>query len=134
MANEANLSKSVVLSHDSVAIARLTGWSLEVNKEPVDITSFDSQSWKEFLVDMKEWNMSFDGIVVRSGAGNYEVILDDIITNDTAVTVSLVDSDGTLTTTSGDGFIIGVSLTGSLGDKQTMSGKIQGTGVLALTA
>ena len=53
MANEL-LSRTMVITLDSSAIARSTGWSFNVDKEPVDVTSFDSNGWKEFLIYLKE--------------------------------------------------------------------------------
>jgi predicted secreted protein len=134
MANEL-LSKNITIKYAGEAIARLTGYSLEINKETVDITSFDSAGWKEFLVDLKEWNISFDGIVVRQSAADskkdYEELLNELITNDSAVALVIEDSS-TAVNISGNGFLTGLPLSGSLGDKQTMSGTIQGTGVLTV--
>ena len=134
MANEL-LSKTVTITYAGEAIARLTGFGLEVNKETVDITSFDSAGWKEFLVDLKEWNISFDGIVVRQNAADskkdYEELLNDLIATDTAIAITYADTAAS-TTISGNGYLTGLSLAGSLGDKQTKSGTIQGTGALSV--
>lgn len=132
MANE-HLSKTASLSIEGQAIAKLTGWSLEVNKEAVDITNFDSASaWKEFLVDLKDWSVSFDGIVTRTGGGDYEENLASLIGTDTALTFALADTAAS-TSIGGECFLLTLPLTGSLGDKQTFSGTLQGTGVLAIT-
>ena len=129
MANEL-LSKTMSITYGGVAIARLTGWSLEVNKETVEITNFDSSaSWKEFLVDLKDWSVSFDGIVTRTGTGDYEELLASLIADDTVVAIVLDDSAAS-TDITGNGYLTGLPLTGSLGDKQTFSGTIQGTGAL----
>ena len=131
MANEL-LSKTMSITYGGVAVARLTGWSLEVNKETVDITNFDSAgAWREFLVDLKDWSVSFDGIVTRTGTGDYEELLADMIATDTAVTVVLDDSAAS-TDISGSAYFTGLPLTGSLGDKQTFSGTLQGTGALTI--
>jgi len=134
MANE-HLSKTVTITYAGEPIARLTGWSLEVNKETVDITNLDSDGWKEFLVDLKEWSISFDGIVVRQSAADsekdYEELLNELLTNDSAVAITLVDTDAS-TTISGSGFLTGIPLSGSVGDKQTHSGTLQGTGALSV--
>ena len=132
MANEL-LSKTAILKIDGVAIAKLTGWSLEVNKETVDVTSLDSPSaWREFLVDLKDWSVSFDGIVTRVGTGDYEELLADFIGSDATVAF-LIDDTAASTDIGGDAFLIGLPITGSLGDKQTFSGSLQGTGILAIT-
>ena len=133
MANEL-LSKTASITYAGTAIAKLTGWSLEINKETVDITNLDSAGWKEFLVDLKDWSISFDGIVTRGTAGtdnDYEELLTDMIATDTAVAVTIADTDAS-TTISGSGFITSLPLTGAVGDKQTFSGSIQGTGALTV--
>lgn len=130
MANEL-LSKTASITYGGVAIAKLTGWSLEVNKETVDVTNLDSAGWKEFLVDLKDWSISFDGIVTRTGTGDYEELLADMIATDTAVAITIADTAAS-TTISGSGFITGLPLTGAVGDKQTFSGSIQGTGALTI--
>ena len=79
MANEL-LSKNVTISVGGAVVAKLTGWTLEVNKEVVDVTNFDSASaWKEAFVDLKDWAINFDGIVTRSGTGNYGVLLNSVL-------------------------------------------------------
>jgi predicted secreted protein len=141
MANEL-LSKSAAISLDNGSndVIKLTGWSLEVNKETVDVTSLDSaDAWKEFLVDLKEWSLSFDGIVVREQDAlltDFQGLLEDLITSDTAVTVLITESGSGYTTLTigGSGFLTGLPLSGSLGDKQTFSGTVQGTGALTLVA
>ena len=133
MANEL-LSKSAVLKLDAVAIAKLTGWTLEVNKEPVDVTSLDSPSaWREFLVDLKEWSVSFDGIVMRTGTGDYEEWLTSLIGTDTVLTFLIDDSVYTATDIGGNCYLTSLPISGALGDKQTFSGTLQGTGPLAIT-
>lgn len=130
MANE-HLSKTMVVKFDGEAIARTTSFSFEINKETVDITSLDSDGWKEFLVDLKEMDVSFDALVVRQSASDskkdYEELLNSLITSDTAVTV-LIDDSAASTDISFSAFLIGLSLSGSLGDKQTFSGTIKPTG------
>ena len=142
-------------------VARGTGYSFEVNKETVDITSFDSNKWKEFLVDLKEATLSGDSLVLRtseSGKINYEEILTSLIGSDELFAIQIVNPNAaSLSDAETDtvleanafahelitGFLTGLSLTGSLGDKQTFSWKLQPTGnvvmvkavyALALTA
>lgn len=130
MANEL-LSKTVSITYDSVAIVKITGFSLEVNKETIDITSFDAAGWKEFLVDLKDWSISYDAIVARTGTGTYETMLVDLIADDVFKAVTFADSAAS-TTFSGNGHITSCPLTGSVGDKQTYSCTIQGTGALSI--
>jgi predicted secreted protein len=125
------LSKTAAITYGGVAIIKLTGWTLEVNKETVDITNLDSAGWKEFLVDLKDWSISFDGLTTRTGNGDYEELLVDMLATDTAVAVTITDSDAS-TTISGSAFLTTLPLTGAVGDKQTFSGNLQGTGALSI--
>ena len=130
MANEL-LSKTVTVTYDSVTAVNVTGFSLEVNKETVDITSFSSSGFKDFLVDLKDWSISFDAIVARTGTGTYETMMVDMLADTVFKAVTFADSAAS-TTFSGNGHITSLSLSGSVGDKQTYSCSIQGTGTLTL--
>jgi len=134
MANEL-LSKTMVISLDGNPIARTTGFSFNVDKETVDVTSFDStSSWKEFLVDLKEAEISFDGLVSRdssSSTNDYETLLTNIMTSDASVAF-LLDDSAAPTDITGAGYLTNVSLTGSLGDKQTYSGTLKPTGPISI--
>ena len=147
MANEI-LSKNVLFKiWDTVSgayktIGRSTGYSLEVNKETVEVTSFDSAGWREFLVDLKDWAISADGVVLRateSGTENYEQILTRLIGSDATMIIQVANpamytdaTDGSLYAHEVGAFhLTGLPLTGSLGDKQTYS--LSGTGTGALT-
>ena len=132
MANE-KLSKTLVLKFDGEAIARTTSCSFSINKDTVDITSCDSSGWKEFLVDLKEMELSFDALVVRESASDsqkdYQELLNSIVSSDTAVTCIVEDGSNTITFS---GFLTGLDLSGSVGDKQTYSGTIKPTGAATI--
>lgn len=134
MANEL-LSKSMIISLDGNPIARATGWSFNVDKETVDVTSFDSsQGFKEFLVDLKEAEVTFDGLVSRdssTSSNDYETLLTNIINSDASVSV-LLDDTSAPTDITFAGWLTNVSLTGSLGDKQTYSGTVKPTGIISI--
>jgi TP901-1 family phage major tail protein len=141
------LSKDLILKIYNVAaagyvtVARSTSYTMEVDKETVDITSFDGAGWKEFLVDLKGFTMSADGIVIRtaeSGKRTYEQLLTDMIGSDATMIVQLVNpamytdaTDGaTYSHEIGNCHITSLPLTGAVGDKQTYSLTLQGTGTL----
>jgi len=42
-------------------IAELSNWSLDLGADDIDITSFDSAGWKEYLAGLKEWSGSLEG-------------------------------------------------------------------------
>lgn len=146
MANEALSKELIIKIWDSVAgtyntVARLTGYSFEVNKETVEITNFDSGSWKEFLVDLKDWSVSDDGVVIRtaeSGKETYEDMLTSIIGTDTVLIIQMINplaytdaTDGvTYSHEIGNAFLTSMPMTGSVGDKQTYSMTLMGSGTL----
>lgn len=128
------LGKSMTLSYNAKVIARCTDFSLEINKEAVDITTLMSAGWKEKLVDLKEWSISFNALVTRGADATYTVfdeLLAGILTNDTAVTVVIDDTDGSGTITlTGSAFLTSLSTSIAVGDKVTYSGTLEGTGAL----
>jgi predicted secreted protein len=148
MANEKLAKELIIKVFDSISgawetVARTTSYSFEVNKETVDITSFDSNGWKEFLVDLKEFNLSGDGIVVRTaqaGFVNYEELLTSLINSDTALAVQFINPAVYTSATDGTSFahevvkafLTSLPVAGSLGDKQTYSFTMSGTGAVTL--
>jgi predicted secreted protein len=132
------------------AVARSTGYSFEVNKETVDVTSFDSNGWKEFKVDLKEATLSGDSLVMRTdeaGKINYQELLESIVGSDTLFAIQIINPNAaSLTSAQTDtpaeakayahelvtGYLTGLSHSGSLGDKQTFSWTIQPTGEVIL--
>lgn len=135
MATDAILGKEMTLSYASKIIARCTDFTLEVSKEPIDITTLQSAGWKEKKVDLKDWTVSFNALVTRGADGTYTVydeLLDDLLTNDTAVTVVVADTDGSATISlSGSAFLVSLSTSVTVGDKVTYSGSLEGTGALS---
>ncbi len=59
------LSKEFAIMYGGEVIAWTTDFSLEINKETVDITVLASDGWKDKLVDLKEFSVSFNGLVSR---------------------------------------------------------------------
>ena len=125
------LSKTVTITYDSVVAVNVTGFSLEVNKETVDISNFSNGKFKANLVDLLDWSISYDADVARSGTGTYETMLVDMLADEVFKAITWADTAAS-TTFSGNGHITSLSLSGSVGDKQTYSCTIQGTGALSI--
>ncbi len=128
------LSKAMTISFAGKVVARASDFSLEINKETVDITTLDSAGWKEKLVDLKEWNISFNGLVTRGADASFSVfdeLLTSILGSDDAVEIIVTDShaSGTITLT-GNAFLTSLPIAVTVGDKVTYSGKLDGTGAL----
>ena len=138
MATTPVLTKELVLKIGTDTIARCTDYSLSINKEVIDISSLDSDGWKEKLVDMKEYNISFSAMVTRGTVGASETDFDELLTSlagsDSAVAWTLIDGEtGAVVSLSGNAFLIGLDLSGSVGDKVTYSGNLDGTGAISIS-
>ena len=136
MALSALLAKAMALYIGTDKLALVTDFDLEVNKETIDITTLDAAGWKQFLVDLKEWKISFSAIFTNGTEGANETGNEEIL-------YSLVNSDSTLTAVlktavtgdqyvSGSAFLTSFKQSGGVGDKITWSGELQGTGALSL--
>ena len=45
---------------DANKIAEISNWSLDLGADDIDVTSFDSNGWKEYLAGLKEWSGSIE--------------------------------------------------------------------------
>ena len=122
------------VANNVMVIARCTDFSLTLGKNTVDITSFDSDGFEEFLGDNKNWSISFGSMVTRDGndpSGVFINLFDEWASaaTDLPVTVSIGAFSGSGTGYyEGEGILNDLSADGSVGDKATYSGSIQGTG------
>jgi len=42
-------------------VAEIANWSLDMSADDIDVTSFDSEGWRERIQGIKEWSGSFEG-------------------------------------------------------------------------
>ncbi len=116
-------------------IAELSGWSLDLGVDNVDVTNFDSDGWREFLAGIKEWSGSFEGNLVLEDSADplkprtgQAVILQAWIDGD-LVEVKLQVAPGI--ELSGK-IILQPSMDVPAGDKASISCNFQGSGALTL--
>ncbi len=143
--NIVRLAKEFVVKVDNMVIARCTDFSFSINKSTVDITSFDSEGFDEFIGDSKNWNLSFGSMVTRDGtageagahgatglgSGTFDNLFDHMVdtASDYPVTVGLGDELGpTGAYWEGAGIVNDLSFDGAVGENITYSGEIQGSG------
>ncbi len=143
--NVVRLAKEFVVKIGDMVVARCTDFSFSVNRETIDVTSFDTEGWVEKMSDNKDWNISFGSMVTREigsadpgwdtgleglGSGTYDNLLTHFLTGtaDYPVTVALMIGTGDFV--SGPGFLQEMTVDGSVGDKATFSGTIEGGGAL----
>jgi predicted secreted protein len=111
-------------------IAEISNWSLDLGADDIDITSFDSEGWKEYLAGLKEWSGSIEGNLKTDDTNGQKAILYAWINGETLEFVFEVSSGVSF---QGEAFVK-PSIEVPVDDKATFSCDIQGTGPLDLPA
>lgn len=136
MALSAKLSGEMLIYIGTDAIGFAKDFDFEYNKETIDVTTLDSNGWKDFLIGLKEWKVSTSGLTTRGTAAasqlGSEDILDDMVDSDAAVTISIKSTESGDQYFTGSAFITSFKESGSVGDAITYSIELQGTGALTL--
>lgn len=143
--NVVRLAKEFVIKVHGMVIARCTDFSFSINRETIDITSFDTKGWVEKMSDNKDWSISFSSMVTRDvasgdpgfahglsdvGSGTYENLLDLMLSGTADHPVTICLSTGTASFIEGPGILQSLDVDGSVGDKATYSGSIEGAGAI----
>lgn len=127
------LGSEMTLVYDGSVIAYATDFDMEINKETIDVTSLASNGWKEYKTDMKEWSLSFNGLVTRTDSStsiDYDDLVYDIKNDSSTVVVAIKPDITSNKYEEGNGLLTSVKFAGTVGDKVTFSGSIKGTGSL----
>ena len=64
-------------------IAEISNWSLDLGADDIEITSFDSEGWKEYLAGLKEWSGSIEGNLKTDDTNGQKAILTAWINGET---------------------------------------------------
>lgn len=56
----AGLGGSVKVGAAPAKVGEVNQWKLDIGADVVDVTSFDSNGWKEHIATLKDWSGSFD--------------------------------------------------------------------------
>ena len=111
-------------------VAEIANWSLDLGTDDIDITSFDSNGWKEYLAGLKEWSGNMEGNLKIGDTNGQKAILNAWLAGETVVVNLNVSADVTF---SGSAFVK-PSIEVPVDDKASFSCDIQGTGPLTLPA
>jgi predicted secreted protein len=111
-------------------IAEISNWSLDLGADDVEITSFDSNGWKEYLAGLKEWSGSIEGNLKTDDTNGQKAILNAWLSGE-KLTFAFEVSSGV--SFQGEAFVK-PSIEVPVDDKATFSCDIQGTGPLNLPA
>jgi len=109
-------------------IAEISNWSLDLGADDIEITSFDSNGWKEYLAGLKEWSGSIEGNLKTDDTNGQKAILNAWINGETLEFTFEVSSGVSF---QGEAFVK-PSIEVPVDDKASFSCDIQGTGALTL--
>jgi len=109
-------------------VAEISNFSLDLGADDIDITSFDSEGWKEYLAGLKEWSGSIEGNFKPDDTNGQKAILNAWL-NGTTLTFNFKVSD---TITFSGSALVKPSIEVPVDDKASFSCDIQGTGPLTL--
>lgn len=109
-------------------IAEISNWSLDLGADDVEITSFDSNGWKEYLAGLKEWSGSIEGNLKTDDTSGQKAILNAWINGET---LEFTFEVSTGVTFEGEA-LVKPSIEVPVDDKASFSCDITGTGALTL--
>lgn len=113
---------------DANKVAEIANWSLDLGADDIDVTSFDSNGWKEFLAGLKEWSGSIEGNFVSTDTNGQKAILQAWLNGNALVFTFEVSSGVSFT---GNAYVK-PSIEVPVDDKASFSCDFQGTGPLIL--
>ena len=111
---------------DSTKVAEIANWSLDMSADDIDVTSFDSEGWRERIQGIKEWSGSFEGNFEPDDTTGQAALINAWL-NGQKVTLELqVNEDVKF---SGDALVT-LSIETPVDDKASFSCDFSGTGPL----
>jgi predicted secreted protein len=108
-------------------IAEISNWSLDLGADDIEITSFDSNGWKEYLAGLKEWSGSIEGNLKTDDNGQKAIL--NAWLNGTKLSFTFEVSSSV--SFQGEAFVK-PSIEVPVDDKASFSCDITGTGALTL--
>lgn len=109
-------------------VAEMKSWSLDLGADNIDVTTFDSNGWKEFLAGLKEWSGSAEGNFKLEDTQGQKALFDAWI-NGTVLAAEFRLGAATPKFT-GSVLVTGVSVEDAVDGEVTISFDLQGTGSL----
>ncbi|MCL5045570.1 MAG: phage tail protein [Actinobacteria bacterium] len=110
-------------------VAEIGNWSLDLEGETLETTSFDSAGWKEFIAGLKGWSGSAEGNWKVDADATGQKALQDALLNGTTVSLEL-RVNATPNKYSGSALVTKVGVEAGVDDKVSVSFDFQGTGAL----
>lgn len=119
----------VIISSTPTLIAGLTGNTMSVNGEMIDVTTKDSKSWRELLAGVRSWSMSGDGAFDDAAAYGFNDLFDAFSLKDRLLVRFSFEESG-LPYYEGYAYLASLEQTAPLEDKITFTFTLEGDGEL----
>lgn len=128
----ATLGKTMILAINGSALAESQSFTVNASQKLGDITSRDSNSWREVLPSTREWSIDFDGLFAYTNVAQKMLVHHIAELTPTPLTV-LLTLPGSAGTFSGSGYLSSIKISGGFEEAIKFSGSIQGTSTLTQT-
>ena len=118
----------ILIFVDGKVVGGQRGASLSMSADELDITDKTTEGYKSFLVGLKEWTISCDGLVCTDDQG-YQALFNAFL-NGTVVKVQFKQEDGAFGY-EGDMVIASMDFDAQYDDALTYSCELKGAGALS---
>ena len=114
-------------------VGNVTSNSLSIDTETFDISSKDSNGWREFMGGFRTFSMEVEGVIdfQKSGVANSDLLADIIVARLPVLLVSKNAVNGD-TTFQGQGILTNLQFTSPMEDTPTFTATFQGSGALTI--
>lgn len=114
----------------STKVAEINQWSVDFKAETKEITSFDSNGWKEFLQTVNEWSGKIEGNFKPTDTTGQAALINAFLNGNTVSVEFRIDSTKKIT---GTAYIESIGLEAKVDDVQTFKADFRGTGQPTVT-
>ena len=111
------------VSVDAVNVSTVSSWSVSIEADTLEYTSFDSGGWKDMMGSLKSWSGSIEGFA--DTAQTASIVVGD------EVTLVLVEGGTGSKTYTGSAIVTSKSVDASTAELVTVSFDFTGSGILA---
>lgn len=132
--NKAIAGKDILLSlwdptgNTLVAVAGQQGLTINRDKDTIEVTSKDSDGWKQNIVGFKEWSIDNDGVYVRDHASHKQ--LKEIYEGDDPVLIKVTNQKTKTDMFGGLALLTSYPIEAPYDDAVTYTISLTGTGAL----
>jgi len=132
--NKAIAGKDILLSiwdntgSTLLAIAGQQGLTINRDKDTIEVTSKDSEGWKQFVVGLKEWSIDNDGVYVRDHNSHKQ--LKDLFEGDAPFLIKVTNQKTQTDMFGGLALLTSYPIEAPYDDAVTYTISLQGTGAL----